>query len=196
MSSENLSYFSDEKNLQYVIKITYLFAIIGTFVNILFMIINQNAATASQISLGVAGAGGIFAILFTMMYLNIVEGGFSVSGKPSPKKIISFLIKLSPSILTFIVIALYFTLNAMYSQEIDSKNVASEYKTYSILGAFLLFIQSSIVGAGLWNIIGPSKSEAMSSKINKLLLIGILFVVNLYLIGICNVILKYFSTDG
>ena len=41
MSEPN--YFSDEKNLQYVIKITYLFALIGTFANIMFNLINQNA---------------------------------------------------------------------------------------------------------------------------------------------------------
>lgn len=195
MSTEN--YFSDEKNLQYVVKITFLFSLIGTFANIIFNIINQNAATAAEVSLGIAGVGSIFAIIFTMMYLNITEGGFSKSGIPSPKIIIQFIIKLLPTITTFIIIALYFILNAMYQDKINSNNVATEYRSYSTLSAVLLFIQTSIVAAGLWNIISASPVvESIFKKVNKLLVILILFIINLYLCGISNVILKYFSTDG
>lgn len=194
MSTDN--YFSDEKNLQYVVKITYLFALIGTFANIIFNIINQNAATAAQVSLGIASIGLMFAIIFTMMYLNITEGGFSTSGIPSPKVIITFIIKLLPTITTFVVAALYFTLNAVYQDKINSHNVPSEYNTYAGLSTFLLFIQTAIVGAGLWNIIGKPVQETIFKKLNKLLIIIILFTINLYLCGISNVILKYFSTDG
>lgn len=195
MSEPN--YFSDEKNLQYVIKITYLFALIGTFANILFNLINQNAATAAQVSLGIAGAGVMFAIIFTMMFLNITEGGFSTSGFVDIKKIIPFVIKLTPTISTFIIIALYFTLNSAYQERIDGKNIASEYTTYSTLSSILVFIQTALVGKGLWTIIEPPKNaESKYTKINKLLLVLIFFVCNLYLCGISNVILKYFSTDG
>ena len=90
MSDNSSNYLSNETNLQYVIKITYIFALIGTFANILFNIMNQETATASMIALGIGGAGAMFAILFTMMYLNITEGGFSTSGIPSPKVIIAF----------------------------------------------------------------------------------------------------------
>ena len=166
MSTDN--YFSDEKNLQYVVKITYLFALIGTFANIIFNIINQNAATAAQVSLGIASIGLMFAIIFTMMYLNITEGGFSASGIPSPKIIIAFIIKLLPTITTFVVAALYFTLNAVYQDKINSHNVPSEYNTYAGLSTFLLFIQTAIVGAGLWNIIGKPVQETIFKKLNKL----------------------------
>ena len=191
------SYFSDENNLQYVIKITYLFALMGTFANILFNIINQNAATAAEISLGIGGVGVMFAIIFTMIFLNITEGGFSTSGNIDPKKIVKFIIQLVPTITTFIIIALYFALNAMYQKRIDANNVASEYKTYATISSILVFIQTALVGAGLWNIIQPPKNqESIYGKLNKLLMIVILFVINLYLCGISNVILKYFSTDG
>jgi len=191
------TYFSDENNLQYVIKITYLFALIGTFANILFNIINQNAATASEISLGVSGVGVMFAITFTMMFLNITEGGFSTSGNVDPKKIVKFIIQLLPTICTFVIIALYFALIATYQERIDANNVASEYKTYATLSAILVFIQTALVGAGLWNIVQPPKTqESVYSKINKLLMIVIFFIFNLYLLGISNVILKFFSTDG
>ena len=82
---------SDGKNLQYVIQITYLFALIGTFANILFTLINQNPGTAAEVSLGIAGAGIMFSIIFTMMYLNMTDGGFTtIDGMPDPKKIIKF----------------------------------------------------------------------------------------------------------
>jgi cytochrome bd-type quinol oxidase subunit 2 len=191
------SYFSDEKNLQYVVKITYLFALIGTFANIIFNLINQNAASAAEVGLGIAGVGIMFAIIFTMMYLNITEGGFSNSNIPSPKVIITFIIKLLPTVSTFVVIALYFALNAMYQKRIDEHNVATEYKSYATFSSFLVFIQTAIVGVGLWNIFSPSPTnETIFKKVNKLLIILILFVINLYLCGISNVILKYFSTDG
>ena len=41
MSDNSSNYLSNETNLQYVIKITYIFALIGTFANILFNIMNQ-----------------------------------------------------------------------------------------------------------------------------------------------------------
>tara|TARA_R110002074_G_scaffold47806_1_gene122482 strand:+ start:201 stop:788 length:588 start_codon:yes stop_codon:yes gene_type:complete len=188
---------SDGKNLQYVIQITYLFALIGTFANILFTLINQNPGTAAEVSLGIAGAGIMFSIIFTMMYLNMTDGGFTtIDGMPDPKKIIKFILQLLPTITTFIVIILYFILNAVYQKRIDGHNVATEYKSYATLSSILVFIQTALVGAGLWNIFKPSEEESQFKKINKLLIIIILFIINLYLCGISNVILKYFSTDG
>lgn len=188
---------SDGKNLQYVIQITYLFALIGTFANILFTLINQNPGTAAEVSLGIAGAGIMFSIIFTMMYLNMTDGEFTtIDGMPDPKKIIKFIIQLLPTITTFIVIILYFILNAVYQKRIDGHNVATEYKSYATLSSILVFIQTALVGAGLWNIFKPTVEESQFKKINKLLIIIILFIINLYLCGISNVILKYFSTDG
>lgn len=188
---------SDGKNLQYVIQITYLFALIGTFANILFTLINQNPGTAAEVSLGIAGAGIMFSIIFTMMYLNMTDSGFTtIDGMPDPKKIIKFIIQLLPTITTFIVIILYFILNAVYQKRIDGHNVATEYKSYATLSSILVFIQTALVGAGLWNIFKPTVEESQFKKINKLLIIIILFIINLYLCGISNVILKYFSTDG
>ena len=188
---------SDEKNLQYVIQITYLFALIGTFANILFTLINQNPGTAAEVSLGIAGAGIMFSIIFTMMYLNMTDGGFTTSdGMPDPKKIITFILQLLPTITTFIVIILYFILNAVYQTRIDGHNVATEYKSYATLSSILVFIQTAVVGVGLWDIFKPTVEENQFKTINKLLLLIILFIINLYLCGISNVILKYFSTDG
>jgi len=188
--SENV-YFSDEKNLQYVIKITFLFSIIGTFTNVLFNFINQQTATASEIGLGIAGAGSIFSILFTMLYLS------NKNSNLTPKNILNLIIKLLPTILTFIMISLYFSLNAIYSDTINSGNVASEYTNYSTISAILLFIQTLLVGSGLYNLIDPPTiEESMNKKTNKILMVIILFILNLYLYGISSVILKYFSTDG
>lgn len=197
MPSTNI--ISDGKNLQYVIQITYLFALIGTFANILFTLINQNPATAAEVSLGIAGAGIMFSIIFTMMYLNMTEGGFTkVDGMPDPKKIIKFIIQLLPTATTFIIVILYFVLNAVYRERIDGHNVATEYKSYATISSILVFIQTALVGIGLWNIFKPKDEveENQFKKVNKLLLILILFIINLYLCGISNVILKYFSTDG
>jgi len=190
---------TDGKNLQYVIQITYLFALIGTFANILFTLINQNPATAAEVSLGIAGAGIMFSIIFTMMYLNMTEGGFTkVDGMPDPKKIIKFIIQLLPTATTFIIVILYFVLNAVYRERIDGHNVATEYKSYATLSSILVFIQTALVGVGLGKILTPKDEveENQFKKVNKLLLILILFIINLYLCGISNVILKYFSTDG
>lgn len=188
---------SDEKNLQYVIRITYIFALIGTFTNILFTLINQNPGTAAEVSLGIAGAGIMFSIIFTIMYLNMTDGGFTTSdGMPDPKKIITFILQLLPTITTFIVIILYFILNAVYQTRIDGHNVATEYKSYATLSSILVFIQTAVVGVGLWDIFKPTVEENQFKTINKLLLLIILFIINLYLCGISNVILKYFSTDG
>ena len=84
----------------------------------------------------------------------------------------------------------------MYQKRIDGHNVATEYKSYATLSSILVFIQTALVGAGLWNIFKPTVEESQFKKINKLLIIIILFIINLYLCGISNVILKYFSTDG
>jgi hypothetical protein len=195
MPSTNI--ISDGKNLEYVIQITYLFALIGTFANILFTLINQNPATAAEVSLGIAGAGIMFSIIFTMMYLNMTEGGFTtIDGMPDPKKIIKFIIQLLPTATTFIIVILYFVLNAVYRERIDGHNVATEYKSYATLSSILVFIQTALVGIGLWKIFTPTEEENHFKKVNKLLLILILFIINLYLCGISNVILKYFSTDG
>jgi succinate dehydrogenase hydrophobic anchor subunit len=127
----------------------------------------------------------------------MTEGGFTtIDGMPDPKKIIKFIIQLLPTATTFIIVILYFVLNAVYRERIDGHNVATEYKSYATLSSILVFIQTALVGIGLWKIFTPTEEENHFKKVNKLLLILILFIINLYLCGISNVILKYFSTDG
>jgi len=187
------------KRIQYVIKITYLFAIVGTFANILFNIINQHTATASEVSLGISGAGFIFATMFSMMFLQMKNGSFNESGISSIKKILLASAKLIPTIATFVITVLYFSLNATYADNINSNNVASEYKTYSILGSIMLFIQTLVVGHNLNQLISPNEDANGTDKyssINKLLVILLFFILNLYVYGISKVILKFFTTDG
>ena len=107
-----------------------------------------------------------------------------------------------PVMLITSIIALVLFQNVSFYDQINKGNVADEYYQFSGVSSFLILIQVCLVISYLMDTLGAARSTgkkedimtALASEMNSLILI--LSVINIGIIGILQVILKYFSTNG
>ena len=109
-----------------------------------------------------------------------------------------------PILLSIIIIALIIIQNVSFYKQINSGRVADEYYQFSGVSSFLILVQSIFVINYLMDILSGARNKgdveksgimvALASEMNSIILI--ISVMNIGIIGILQVILKYFSTDG
>ena len=98
-----------------------------------------------------------------------------------------------PGILTLAVLFYKLAINFTYSKRLREDKVAHEYYYYLTICSFLLFLQILFFIKYVFD-----KFVNCDTNINTRLglLIYILGIINFFLLGITNVIIKFFSTDG
>lgn len=136
---------------------------------------------------------GLSAIsLFTLIFISI-----GLANKCLDLHLNDFLNKfLSDSIpivcLLFILVWIII-LNIVYFKRINQKRVANEYNTYSFISSILIIMQLAILYKKM--------SKGIDSGIPKIEnnifgIICILTLLNFIFVGMMNVVLKFYSTDG
>ena len=109
-----------------------------------------------------------------------------------------------PIILSIVIIALIIVQNVSFYKQINSGRVADEYYQFSGVSSFLILVQTVLVINYLMDILSGQRNKddveksgvmtALASEMNSIILI--LSVMNVGIIGVLQVVLKYFSTDG
>ena len=99
-----------------------------------------------------------------------------------------------PAICTLIVLLYKLSLNFTYADRLKLDKVANEYYYYSNIAGFLIFFQIVFLIKYIFDKFVICDKKNINSRLS--LLIYILSIINLLLLGITNVIVKFFSTDG
>lgn len=187
------------KRLPYNIKIFSFLCIMGILVRVIFGSASKDYATST-----VWGYGLSILALFGLLI-----GAFGISYKDNavPHGTIGFLKNILknalPIFLNITIIALILAQNISFYKQINSGKVADEYYQFSGVSSFLIIVQTILVIKYLLDILAGEQSKiadkssvlaSLASELNSIVLI--LFVMNLGIIGVLQVILKYFSTDG
>ena len=183
--------------IPYDIKIFSFLCILGVLIRIIFATTNEYA-TATVWGYGFSVLA-LFALIITSFALNTknqmsegIKGFFTV-----------LLRKAFPIILTICILSLILYQSIYFYENINNGKVAPQYYQFSGVSAFLIIVQSSMVIYYLMNMLNgnvTNKSDnlnmmhAFASQLNSIVLI--LTVINIGIIGILQVILQYFSTDG
>jgi hypothetical protein len=102
------------------------------------------------------------------------------------------------------VVALILTLNIIYYAQLNSGSVADEYYQFSNMSSFFMLVQFVIIIKYLIDLLlgQQRKDEGKSSGLMNALagelssVVWVLSIINISIVGILYVILKYFSTDG
>jgi hypothetical protein len=187
------------KRIPYDIKIFSFLCIMGILVKIIFGQTSSDYAKAT-----VWGYG--FSILALFGLLISAFGMFNKNNNNTG--IMGFLKKLFknalPILLSIIIISLIIIQNVSFYKQINSGRVADEYYQFSGVSSFLILVQSIFVINYLMDILSGARNKgdveksgimvALASEMNSIILI--ISVMNIGIIGILQVILKYFSTDG
>ena len=185
------------KRIPYDVKIFSFLCILGILVRIIFARTANEYATAT-----VYGYGFSILALF-----GLIIGSFAISYKDQFSQGIMGFFKVIfknaiPVMLITSIIALVLFQNVSFYDQINKGNVADEYYQFSGVSSFLILIQVCLVISYLMDTLGAARSTgkkedimtALASEMNSLILI--LSVINIGIIGILQVILKYFSTNG
>lgn len=184
------------KRIPYDIQIFSFLCILGIVFRMIFARSTQDYATAT-----VWGYGFSLLSLF-----GLVISSFAISSKNQYSQSVLGFFKTMvsnslPLILTLVIIALIIVQNISFYDKINNGNVADEYYSFSGVSAFLILVQISLVINFLMDKLKQYKSNnngelmaAFASEMNSFILI--LSVANFTFIGMLQVILKYFSTDG
>ena len=182
--------------IPYDIKIFSFLCILGLLIRIIFAG-KDEYATAT-----VWGYGFSVLALF-----GLVISSFAMSSKGQfSQGIMGFFKTLlktaSPIILTILILSLILFQNISFYDHINSGKVAPQYYQFSGVSGFLILVQACLVINYLMDTLKGKQNDgntggvmvALASELNSIILI--LTVANIGFIGILQVILKYFSTDG
>tara|TARA_B100001093_G_scaffold519067_1_gene606294 strand:+ start:2608 stop:3237 length:630 start_codon:yes stop_codon:yes gene_type:complete len=128
-----------------------------------------------------------------ILFLILLSSLFSVNNSgnlPSIFTIIKNMIFESlPSVLTFMVIIYIIIINFTYKKKLVNGDVANEYYSYSLFSSLLLLFQVGLLIKYILDISNEKESDITS-------VIYVLTVINFMLLGVMQVILNFFSTDG
>ena len=187
------------KRIPYDVKIFSFLCIMGILMRVIFAQASKDYATAT-----VYGYGFSILALFGLLI-----SSFAISYKEQLSQGVWGFFKLIfknafPLILNISIIALILFQNISFYSQINSGKVADEYYQFSGVSSFLILVQSILVINYLMDVLSGEQSKnnaqkggimaALASELNSIILI--LSVINIGIIGVLHVILKYFSTDG
>jgi hypothetical protein len=191
----------------YVINSMFIFAVIGMCVKIFF-----GSATSSDGLYGPAntiiyGYGVVALAVLTVMFVSfaIHDRIGRIENKGKVESILRFLKSFfsssAPSILTILLLFWIITLNITYFKRINMGMVAKEYYQLSAGTSFLfvfqiiclfqylkLYIKNKVNGTGCADDVLAQGRIAFATYF--------ILVINLIVIGMMNIILQFFSTDG
>ncbi len=205
-SDDKVSDFVAVKRLPYDIQIFSLLCIIGILVQVFF---GQAPKFFGQPSNDYATAT-VYGYGFCLLSLfGLLISSFAISSRDSTSQGLSGFINVilknaMPLIVTVIVVALILTLNIVYYKQLNSGSVADEYYQFSNMSSFFMLVQFVIIIKYLIDLLlgQQKKDEGKSGGVMNALVgelssfIWFLSIINISIVGVLYVILKYFSTDG
>lgn len=185
------------KSVPYDIKIFSALAIVALVVRMIFAEVGKDYATATVSTYGFSllALMGILASSFALNY----KGEMKESSYSFFKKMVSHAI---PSLTLAIIIIAILVQNIVYFDKINEGKVAGEYFQFSGVSSFLILVQLGLVLKYMMDIMKGTSSNNDTSKLFSILanelfyIILIVTMLNLFMTGILQVILQFFSTDG
>ena len=133
----------------------------------------------------ITAAGILFLLLLSALF-SINNSGNTVS---TFTKIKNMMVGSLPSVLTFGVVTYIIILNSIFKENIIKGRLANEYFTYSSFSSFLILIQVGLLIKYITDI-----SNNRDSQVGPV--IYVFSILNIMILGVMNVILRFFSTDG
>jgi hypothetical protein len=198
-----------DRNYNYNIKNIIALCSVGIVVKLLFGNNYTTDGSNGPASSALWGYGLASMAIFFLMFVQTNKTNKTSSGSRSPPavsgttssknftaKMFSFyhsMQEILPTLLMFIVLSWLVILNYQYYSQINKGNVTTEYSQFSNISTIMVIFQMAILFKYIY--IDPDKQNdptnakyASASYLTALL--------NIIFIGMMNIIIVYFSTDG
>jgi hypothetical protein len=182
------------KALPYDVKIFSFLCLLGVIIKVLFGGLSKEYATTTVYGYSFS----LFALICLMV------SNFALNYKKTPKANGVFAFAKSifeqsfPSLLIGILLALTVYQNVAFYSQINSEKVPDEFFQFSGVSSFLIMVQIALVINYVVNkakgITAQESTSFLFKQINSI--VSVLFITTIFIIGILEVILKFFTTDG
>ena len=192
--------------LKYDITLLMLFCLVGVIVKLFIGQTHSSDGSYGPASASIWGYGVV-----ALAVLSLIMITFTLASKMLPKDtnpenwgIAKILIVNSlPGLLLFGVLTWLITLNATYYKQINEGHVATEYAQFSTMSAIMVILQILALFKYLMDDYkisqgGPTNTSdlrvALKSQMSAISYL--LTILNIVFIGMMNIVVEFFSTDG
>jgi len=192
--------------LKYDITLLMLFCLVGVIVK---LFIGQNHSSDGSYGPASASIWGYGVVALAVLSLIMIT--FTLASKMLPKNtnpenwgVAKILIVNSlPGLLLFGVLTWLITLNATYYKQINEGHVATEYAQFSTMSTIMVILQILALFKFLMDDYkisqgGPNNTSdlrlALKSQMSAISYL--LTILNVVFIGMMNIVVEFFSTDG
>lgn len=198
LTSENTTVPYIIPKTTYNVKLFGLFSIVGVMIHVLFGTKSTYATTTIW--------GSSSSVL---SLIGLLVSVFAISSRDSLNQGVVGFFKLMvaralPIFLLIGILGFVIFQNISFYKQINSGNVSDEYYTFAGTSSFFIVIQMILVLKYIKDVfIGVPKKDSdgkndatsvFTSELNSIIMV--LTIINISFIGMLQVILKYFSTDG
>jgi len=180
-------------NLVYDTKILMVFALIGIIIKVFFGSITEDGSSGPA-DATIYGFGLVDISILSIIFITFALASRMANVNLGIMQFIkNLVIGAYPSIIMLVMITWLIVINATYRKEINKGTVPSEYNSFSFMSTVLILIQLALLFKITHNEVNNIQDPNASLMKSLSFLLSIL---NFLFIGIINIILKFFITDG
>lgn len=172
---------------EYIINNLMAFAIVGIIIKLFFKSKITPDGSSGPANAALWGYGVVSISVFSVMFLSVALA--------SNKDLFGFIKEMLgdslPCLLTLLILAWLITLNVTYFKRINQGKISNEYNQFSQINTMFLVIQLIV----LFMLLRDQTSATTPNNKMSYVVYAMTFI-NIVLISMMNIILKFFSTDG
>jgi hypothetical protein len=191
-------------DLSYDITLLMLFSFVGIIIKLFIGQEKSSDGSYGPASASIWGYGLVALCVLSMIMITFTLATKNNLGEKDNSKIIKVLIVSSlPGLLLFGVLVWLIVLNSSYYKKINEGKLAVEYSQFSTMSTIMVILQllalfKYLIDDYKINQGGPSNNESLNkaSKGQMMAVSYLLTIFNLIFIGIMNIVVEFFSTDG
>lgn len=189
-------------NLNYDITIMMIFSFIGIIIKLFFGNITTTDGSQGPASAALWGYGVVAMSVLVIMFINFALASQMMELNKYSSNTIGFIKALltssMPILLTFIILVWLLIINTTYYKRINEGKIANEYNTFSTISTILVVFQLVILFKYLNDEVLTKKGNLIAGVLKGQLasITYVLSILNLVFIGMMNIVLEFFSTDG
>ena len=183
-------------------NIMLLLSFIGIFIKLMFEFGSFKSGGTNKASAAIIGYSLVIISISSLLFVQLSLAKMEDMKNGSVIKFITKLISgaVPPLLLLLIVIWLLY-ININYFDRINSGTLTEQYKDVSFISSMMVLLQLSIVFIYFSKNSSPTIDDGNDSTIKALeqnitSISYLLTLANVMFIGIINIILEYFATDG
>jgi len=190
---DNNNGIEGKKDIQNV----FMLAMIGLIIKLFFGQSTSSDGETGPASAAVWGFGIVLVAAVVLLFINVGLVNL-VSNENAVSNTLKAVLKTGtmPIIFIIILLAWLFSMNVSNFKKINEGKVASEYLQFSFASTIMIMLELGLLLKYLLLFISPN-SDGKEADLDKLKSgMSVLFVFNMVVLAVMQIILSFFSTDG